>query len=34
MLLGLISLRYFASKVSNVVPSDINNASNLHIFKN
>ena len=31
---GLNSLRYFASKVWNIVPSDIKNASNLHIFKN
>ena len=31
---GLISLRYFASKVWNIVPSDIKNASNLNIFKN
>ena len=28
------SLRYFASKVSIMVPSDIKNASNLHVFKN
>ena len=28
----LNSLRYFASKVWNIVPPDINNASNLHIF--
>ena len=31
---GLNSLRYFASKVWNIVPSDIKNASNLNIFKN
>ena len=31
---GLNSLRYFASKVWNIVPSDITNASNLNIFKN
>ena len=31
---GLNSLRYFASKVWNIVPLDIKNASNLHIFKN
>ena len=31
---GLNSLRYFASKMWNIVPSDIKNASNLHIFKN
>ena len=31
---GLNSLRYSASKVWNIVPSDIKNASNLHIFKN
>ena len=30
----LNSLRYFASKVWNIVPLDSNNASNLHIFKN
>ena len=31
---GLNSLRWFASKVWNIVPSDIKNASNLNIFKN
>ena len=31
---SLNSLTYFASKVWNIVPSDIKNASNLHIFKN
>ena len=31
---GQNSLRYFASKVLNIVPSYIKNASNLHIFKN
>ena len=31
---GLNSLRYFASKVWSIVPSDIKNASNLNIFKN
>ena len=31
---GLNPLRYFASKVWNIVPSDIKNASNHHIFKN
>ena len=31
---GLNSLPYFASKVWNIVPSDIKNASNLYIFKN
>ena len=31
---GLNSLCYFASKVWNIVLSDIKNASNLHIFKN
>ena len=31
-LLGINSLRYFVSKVWNIVPSDIKNASNLHIF--
>ena len=31
---GLNSLRYFASKVWNIVPSDIKNGSNLHIFEN
>ena len=31
---GLNSLRYFASKVWSIVPSDIKNASNLDIFKN
>ena len=30
----LNSLRYFASKVWNIVPSDIKNTSKLHIFKN
>ena len=30
---GLNSLRYFASKVWNIVPSDIKNASNLNILK-
>ena len=30
---GQNSLRYFASKVLNIVPSYIKNASNLHIFK-
>ena len=30
----LNSLRYFASKVRNIVPSDMKNASNLNIFKN
>ena len=29
---GLNLIRYFASKVWNIVPSDIKNASNLHIF--
>ena len=32
--LDLNSLRYFALKVWSIVPSDIKNASNLHIFKN
>ena len=31
---GLNSLRYFVSKVGHIEPSDIKNASNLHIFKN
>ena len=31
---GLNSLRYFDSKVWNIVRSDVKNASNLHIFKN
>ena len=31
---GLNSLRYFASKVWNIVRSGIKNASNLNIFKN
>ena len=31
---GLNSLPYFASKVWNIAPSDIKNASNLNIFKN
>ena len=31
---GLNSLRYFASEVWNIVPSDIKNASYLNIFKN
>ena len=31
---GLNSLRYFASKVWNIVPPDIKNTSNLNIFKN
>ena len=31
---GQNSLRYFASKVLNIVPSYIKNVSNLHIFKN
>ena len=31
---GLNSVRYFVSKVWNIVPSDIENASNLHISKN
>ena len=31
---GLNSLRYFASKVWNIVPSDIKDASNINIFKN
>ena len=31
---GLNSLRYFASKEWNIVPSDIKNVNNLHIFKN
>ena len=31
---GLNSLRYFASKVWNIIPLDIKNASNLHTFKN
>ena len=31
---GLNSPHYFASKVWNIVPSDIKNASNLNIFKN
>ena len=31
---GLNSVSYFASKVWNILPSDIKNASNLHIFKN
>ena len=31
---GPDSLSYFASKVCNTVPSDIKDASNLHIFKN
>ena len=31
---GLNSLCYFASKVWNIVPSDIKNASNYHIIKN
>ena len=31
---ALNSLRYLASKVWNIVPSDIKNASNFHIFKN
>ena len=31
---GLNSLRYFALKVWNIVPSDIKNASNINIFKN
>ena len=31
---GLNSLSYFASKLLNIVPSDIENASNFHNFKN
>ena len=31
---SLNSLRFFASKVWNIVASDIKNVSNLHIFKN
>ena len=31
---GLNSLGYFASKLWNIIPSDIKDASNLHIFKN
>ena len=31
---GLNSYCRFASKVWNILPSDIKNASNLHIFKN
>ena len=31
---GLNSLRYFALKVWNIVPSDIKNANNINIFKN
>ena len=31
---GLNLRRYFASKVRKIVPSDIKNASNLHIFRN
>ena len=31
---GLNTLHYFASKVWNIVPSDIKNANNLHIFEN
>ena len=31
---GLNSPHYFASKVWNIVPSDIKNASNLNIFEN
>ena len=31
---GLNSLHYFVSKVWNMVPPDIKNASNLHVFKN
>ena len=31
---GLNSPRYFATKVWNIVPSDVKNASNLHNFKN
>ena len=31
---GPNSLRYFALKVWNIVPSDIKNASNINIFKN
>ena len=30
---GLNSLRHFASKVWNIIPSDIKNANNLNIFK-
>ena len=31
---GQKSLHYFVSKVWNILPSDIENGSNLHIFKN
>ena len=31
---GLNSVCYFASKVWNILPLDIKNASNLYIFKN
>ena len=31
---GLNSLRYFALKLWNIIPSDIKDASNFHIFKN